>query len=97
MTKTFSDQADCCGGICKPSSTSMFDNADSTVELSLYYATQSEAEQALTNFTQQARKVESDPCEIAHQITQQDQGFLLNAQFVFACQAEAVIFQMKLR
>ncbi|MDO9748588.1 YfcZ/YiiS family protein [Glaesserella parasuis] len=97
MSKTFSDQANCCGGICKPSSTSMFDNADSTIELALVYPTQADAEQGLTTLTAKAREVESDPCNISSQISQTEDGFLLQAKFLFSCQAEAVIFQMKLR
>ncbi|WP_288064918.1 DUF406 family protein, partial [Rodentibacter caecimuris] len=39
--------------------------------------------------------VESEPCEIQAEISKVDDGYLLKAKFAFCCQAELVIFQMK--
>ncbi|OOH91493.1 hypothetical protein BMT54_02265 [Pasteurellaceae bacterium 15-036681] len=94
---TFSDQAECSKGVCKPSSTSMFDNEDSSLEFEQIYATETEAQEALAQLIEKARHVESDPCEIESSVVQVEQGFLMKAKFNFCCQAEAVIFQLSLR
>lgn len=97
MSKTFSDQAENCKINCKPTSTAMFDNADSTIEFEQFYANEQDAQQALATLTATARDVENDPCEINSEIQPTENGALLKAKFVFGCQAEAVIFQMRLR
>ncbi|MCK3655174.1 hypothetical protein A4G19_05195 [Pasteurellaceae bacterium Macca] len=97
MTQTFSDQAECCHGVCKPSSTAMFDNADSPLEFKQDYPSQSEAEQALAWLIEKVRNVESEPCQIESQIQPTEQGVQLHAKFVFCCQAETVLFQLALR
>lgn len=74
---------------------SLFDNRDCTQEISYIYDTQEQAQTALDFFTQKAREVESEPCEIQSEISRVDDGYLLNAKFAFCCQAELVIFQMK--
>lgn len=74
---------------------SLFDNRDCTQEISYIYDTQEQAQTALDFFTQKAREVESEPCEIQSEINKVDDGYLLNAKFAFCCQAELVIFQMK--
>ncbi|OOF89542.1 hypothetical protein BKG94_02855 [Rodentibacter ratti] len=74
---------------------SLFDNRDCTQEISYIYDTQEQAQTALDFFTQKAREVESEPCEIHSEINKVDDGYLLNAKFAFCCQAELVIFQMK--
>ena len=47
-------------------------------------------------FTLKARDVESEPCQIQSEIQQVEEGYVLKAVFTFCCQAELVIFQMKL-
>lgn len=74
---------------------SLFDNRDCTQEINYIYDTQEQAQSALDFFTQKAREVESEPCEIQSEISKVDDGYLLKAKFAFCCQAELVIFQMK--
>ncbi|OOF51191.1 hypothetical protein BKK54_03610 [Rodentibacter genomosp. 1] len=74
---------------------SLFDNRDCTQEINYIYDTQEQAQTALDFFTEKAREVESEPCEIQSEITKVDDGYLLKAKFAFCCQAELVIFQMK--
>ncbi|MCQ9122293.1 hypothetical protein BKG95_06825 [Rodentibacter pneumotropicus] len=74
---------------------SLFDNRDCTQEINYIYDTQEQAQTALDFFTQKAREVESEPCEIQAEISKVDDGYLLKAKFAFCCQAELVIFQMK--
>ncbi len=51
----------------------------------------------LNTLTEKARAVESDPCQIDASIEPQDNGFVLDADFTFCCQAETLIFQLGLR
>lgn len=74
---------------------SLFDNRDCTQQIAYIYDTQEQAQAALNFFTQKAREVESEPCEIRAEITHTENGYLLKAEFAFCCQAESVIFQMK--
>ena len=61
---------------------SLFDNSDCSLPIEQFYATRQDAEGALEYFTLKAREVE--------------EGYVLKAVFTFCCQAELVIFQMKL-
>ncbi|MBF0750865.1 MULTISPECIES: YfcZ/YiiS family protein [unclassified Pasteurella] len=74
---------------------SLFDNRDCTQKINYIYDTQEQAQTALDFFTEKAREVESEPCEIQSEISKVDGGYLLKAKFAFCCQAELVIFQMK--
>ncbi len=74
---------------------SLFDNRDCTQEINYLYDTQEQAQTALDFFTQKAREVESEPCDIQAEISKAEDGYLLKAEFTFCCQAELVIFQMK--
>ncbi|WP_139802877.1 YfcZ/YiiS family protein, partial [Cronobacter sakazakii] len=47
--------------------------------------------------TAKAREVESEPCQITPRFTEEADGVRLDIDFVFACQAETVIFQLGLR
>ncbi|OOF59538.1 YfcZ/YiiS family protein [Rodentibacter myodis] len=75
---------------------SLFDNRDCTQEINYLYDTQAQAQTALDFFTQKAREVESEPCDIQAEISSTEEGYLLKAEFTFCCQAELVIFQMKI-
>lgn len=75
---------------------SLFDNRDCTQEIAYVYDNEEQAQAALDFFTQKARDVESDPCEIKSEISKVDDGYLLKAEFAFCCQAELVIFQMRI-
>ena len=97
MSKTFSDEAENCKINCKPTSTAMFDNLDSSLTFEQDYTTEQEAQQALEQLTQKAREIENDPCEIHSEIVQTETGVRLTSHFTFSCQAEAVLFQFALR
>ena len=76
---------------------SIFDNSERDVHIERQYASQQEAEQALAKFTQKARDVENEPCQIHSEITPTENGYQLKATFTFSCQAEVVIFQLATR
>lgn len=76
---------------------SILDNSEREAKISQFYATQEEAQQALQRFTQKARDVESDPCQINSEISAVDGGYQLDASFTFSCQAEVIIFQLGIR
>ena len=75
---------------------SLFDNSDCSLPIEQFYATRQDEEGALEYFTLKARDIESEPCQIQSEIQQVEDGYLLKAVFTFCCQAELVIFQMKL-
>ncbi|MEZ1650027.1 YfcZ/YiiS family protein, partial [Enterobacter hormaechei] len=54
-------------------------------------------EETLTALSKRARDVESDPCEIKSTFTEVEGGVKLDIDFVFACEAETLIFQLGLR
>lgn len=97
INNTFSDQIENCKTNCKPSSSAMFDNADSQIQIEQFYPTQQQAEQTLATLIKKAKEIENEPCQITHHIQPTQEGVILSATFTFSCQAEAVIFQMKLR
>ena len=76
---------------------SILDNSEREAKISQLYATQEAAQQALQRFTQKARDVESDPCQINSEINAVDGGYQLDASFTFSCQAEVIIFQLGIR
>lgn len=97
MTKTLSDRVESCKNGCKPSDTRMFDNADTTFSFEQQYTTVAEAETVAQQLIEKARSVESDPCDIHQNIQPNENGAMLSMSFSFSCQAELIIFQMKLR
>ncbi|AHG74723.1 DUF406 family protein [Mannheimia varigena] len=76
---------------------SILDNSETVASIKRTYETEDEAQAALEKFTQKARDVESEPCEIESEIYPVQGGFELNANFKFSCQAEVVIFQLGTR
>ncbi|OOF68760.1 YfcZ/YiiS family protein [Rodentibacter caecimuris] len=76
---------------------SVIDGSDCTVNIDKVYPTQAEAENALSQLTEKARKTESEPCQIESQIKQTEKGIQLSATFIFSCQAEAMIFELSNR
>ena len=76
---------------------SILDNSERDVHIERQYASQQEAEQALVKFTQKARDVENEPCQIHSEINTTENGYQLKATFTFSCQAEVVIFQLATR
>ncbi|WP_386687399.1 YfcZ/YiiS family protein [Lonepinella sp. MS14437] len=83
-----------CGS--KSKAEGFFDGSSSAVQISQFFATQQDAEQALQYFIQKAKQVESEPCEIHSEIQQIDNTIVLNMQITFCCEVEAVLFQMKI-
>lgn len=81
----------------KKKAENFFDGNESAVQFRQFFADHSSATEKLQNLTAVAQQVASEPCQIHSQIQAQDTGVWLEAEFQFCCQAEAVIFQMKLR
>lgn len=75
----------------------IIDNSDLAVDFSQIYATEELAKEALTYLTEKAREAETDPCEITSNIYAVENGYQLDAKFVFSCQAETMIFQLSTR
>ncbi|EDG0956346.1 DUF406 family protein [Salmonella enterica subsp. enterica serovar Kentucky] len=59
----------------------IMDNSDCTASYSRVFATRAEAE----------------PCQITPTFTEESEGVRLDIDFVFACEAETLIFQLGLR
>jgi len=75
----------------------IMDNTDCTASYSRVFPNRAEAEETLAALSQRAREVESDPCEIKSTFTEVEGGVQLVIDFVFACEAETLIFQLGLR
>lgn len=75
----------------------IIDNSDRAVDFSQLYATEELAKEALAYLTDKARAAETDPCEINSKISAVEGGYLLEAAFLFSCQAETMIFQLSTR
>lgn len=75
----------------------IIDNTDCVAKYEKVFATKQEAEQALSQLTEKARSVESEPCKIDSHISTVDKGVNLKASFTFSCEAEMLIFQLGLR
>lgn len=75
----------------------IIDNSERAVDFSQCYATEAEAQEALSYLTSKARAAESEPCEITSHIQAVENGYELTARFNFECQAETMIFQLSTR
>ncbi len=75
----------------------VMDNSDCTADWSAVYPDRAAAEAALAQLTRNARSVESDPCRIDSEISEDSGGVRLQVVFTFSCQAESMIFQLGLR
>ncbi|XDK47820.1 YfcZ/YiiS family protein [Kosakonia cowanii] len=75
----------------------IMDNSDCTASYSRVFANRAAAEETLAALTAKARSVESEPCEITPTFTEVADGVQLDIDFVFACEAETLIFQLGLR
>ncbi|MDO6405056.1 MAG: YfcZ/YiiS family protein [Pantoea sp.] len=73
------------------------DNTDCTASWSGLFADRHAAEAMLKHLSERARQVESEPCDIRPQLENEAEGVRLNIDFIFACQAESLIFQLGLR
>ena len=94
MSKCSADETPVCS--CMDVGTIM-DNTDCTASYSRVFPNRAEAEETLAALSQRAREVESDPCEIKSTFTEVEGGVQLDIDFVFACEAETLIFQLGLR
>jgi uncharacterized protein (TIGR00743 family) len=75
----------------------IIDNTDCIASYRHVFSSQAQAEETLQGLTAKARAVESEPCVIHSRFSQLAEGVELTADFIFACQAETMIFQLGLR
>ncbi|EOY5723124.1 YfcZ/YiiS family protein [Enterobacter cloacae] len=94
MSKCSADETPVC---CCMDVGTIMDNSDCTASYSRMFSNRAEAEETLAALSKRARDVESDPCEIKSTFTEVDGGVQLDIDFVFACEAETLIFQLGLR
>lgn len=91
MSKCSADETPVC---CCMDVGTIMDNTDCTASYSRVFPNRAEAEETLAARSQRAREVESDPCEIKSTFTEVEGGVRLDIDFVFACEAETLIFQL---
>ncbi|HAZ76849.1 YfcZ/YiiS family protein [Pseudescherichia sp.] len=94
MSKCSADETPVC---CCMDVGTIMDNSDCTASYSRVFTDRAQAEETLAALTEKARSVESEPCEITPTFTEVDGGVKLDIDFVFACEAETLIFQLGLR
>ena len=94
MSKCSADETPVC---CCMDVGTIMDNSDCTASYSRVFTNRAEAEETLAALSKRARDVESDPCEIKSTFTEVEGGVKLDLDFVFACEAETLIFQLGLR
>lgn len=94
MSKCSADETPVC---CCMDVGTIMDNSDCTASYSRVFANRAEAEETLAALTEKARSVESEPCQITPTFTEEADGVRLDIDFVFACEAETLIFQLGLR
>ncbi|WJD47747.1 MULTISPECIES: YfcZ/YiiS family protein [unclassified Enterobacter] len=94
MSKCSADETPVC---CCMDVGTIMDNTDCTASYSRVFTTRADAEATLAALTEKARSVESDPCQITSTFTDVEEGVRLDIDFVFACEAETLIFQLGLR
>lgn len=97
MHETMQQKADAARNMCKLKGDSMLDNCDRQIAFEAVYDSQAQAQQAVEFFTQKAKSVETDPCEIRSEISLTQDGFLMKMWITFSCQAEMILFQMAVR
>ncbi|MDP9767470.1 YfcZ/YiiS family protein [Kosakonia cowanii] len=94
MSKCSADETPVC---CCMDVGTIMDNSDCTASYSRVFANRADAEETLAALTAKARSVESEPCEITPTFSEVADGVQLDIDFVFACEAETLIFQLGLR
>ena len=94
MSKCSADETPVC---CCMDVGTIMDNTDCTASYRRVFPNRAEAEETLAALSKRAREVESDPCEIKSTFTEVEGGVQLDIDFVFACEAETLIFQLGLR
>ncbi|WP_039058827.1 YfcZ/YiiS family protein [Enterobacter sp. Bisph1] len=94
MSKCSADETPVC---CCMDVGTIMDNSDCTASYSRVFADRRDADETLAALSARARGVESDPCKITPTFTEVADGVRLDIDFVFACEAETLIFQLGLR
>ena len=94
MSKCSADETPVC---CCMDVGTIMDNSDCTASYSRVFANRAEAEETLAALSERARNVESEPCKITADFKDVEGGVQLDIDFVFACEAETLIFQLGLR
>ncbi|MBB3321481.1 DUF406 family protein [Atlantibacter hermannii] len=94
MSKCSADETPVC---CCIDVGTIMDNTDCTASYSRVFPDRAQAEETLAALSAKAREVESEPCQINANFTEESDGVRLDIDFVFACQAETMIFQLGLR
>ncbi|MEH5099595.1 YfcZ/YiiS family protein [Atlantibacter hermannii] len=94
MSKCSADETPVC---CCIDVGTIMDNTDCTASYSRVFPNRAQAEETLAALSAKAREVESEPCQINAKFTEESDGVRLDIDFVFACQAETMIFQLGLR
>ena len=94
MSKCSADETPVC---CCMDVGTIMDNTDCTASYSRVFSKRADAEETLSALTKRAHDVESDPCEIKSTLTEVEGGVKLDIDFIFACEAETLIFQLGLR
>lgn len=83
--------------MCRLKGDSLLDNRNRQISFEAVYNSEDEAQQAVEFFTQKAKSVETDPCEIETEISPVEDGFLMKMWIEFSCEAEVILFQMAVR
>lgn len=83
--------------MCRLKGDSLLDNLNRQISFEAVYNSEDEAQQAVEFFTQKAKSVETDPCEIETEISPVEDGFLMKMWIEFSCEAEVILFQMAVR
>lgn len=97
MHKTMQQKAAEAHNMCKLKGESMLDNQDRQLAFEIVYSSEEEALQAVEFFTQKAKSVETEACQIKSEIQPLEDSFLMQMWIEFSCQAEVVLFQMAVR
>lgn len=97
MSKTMQQKAADAHNMCRLKGDSLLDNRNRQISFEAVYNSEDEAQQAVEFFTQKAKSVETDPCEIETEINPIEDGFLMKMWIEFSCEAEVILFQMAVR
>lgn len=97
MSKTMQQKAADAHNMCRLKGDSLLDNRNRQISFEAVYNNADEAQQAVEFFTQKAKSVETDPCEIETEISPVEDGFLMKMWIEFSCEAEVILFQMAVR
>lgn len=97
MSKTMQQKAADAHNMCRLKGDSLLDNRNRQISFEAVYNSEDEAQQAVEFFTQKAKSVETDPCEIETEISPVEDGFLMKMWIEFSCEAEVILFQMAVR